>query len=240
VPINLNDDTSLSYADSSSARRENRLNDSVHGLKREDKLEGINLARGAASSDSNMFSLRQYLDGNLLGGPATVTLDGAPPLTLDPKEKQFYSSGSLRQLSPYCRRDFSRDAFRALTSQELQRQRSEYATHPYSHLIWLDVLVRSGGRLATHLDPGGRYRLKIYPKSEKEFPKHAAIVNALQVAAKLNEIATTARASMGDVFDVVNAYDAIGLIEMERRQPRHSEPEKPSGLLARLRKPFGR
>lgn len=240
VPINLNEDTSLSYADSSSARRENRLNDSVQGLRREDKLEGINLARGAAGNESGMFPLRKYLEGNLLGGPATATLEGAPPLTLDPKEKQFYSPGSLRELSPYCRRDFSREAFRTLTSQELQRQRAEYTTHPYSQLIWLDVLVRSGGRLAGHLDPGGRFRLKIYPKSEKEFPKHAAIVNALQVPAKLNEIAATARASMGDVFDVVNAYDAIGLIEVERRLPRHSEPEKPAGLLARLRKPFGR
>ncbi len=240
VPVSLNDDTSLSYADSSSARRENRLNDSVQGLRREEKHEGINLARGAASSDSGMFPLRKYLEGNLLGGPATVTLEGAPPLTLDPKEKQFHSPGTLRQLSPYCRRDFAREAFRALTSQELQRQRVEYTTHPYSQLVWLDVLIRSGGRLAGHLDPGGRFRLKIYPKSEKEFPKHSAIVNALQAPVKLNEIATAARASMGDVFDVVNAYDAIGLIEMERRAPRHSEPEKPTGLLARLRKPFGR
>jgi hypothetical protein len=240
VPINLDEDTSLSYGGSTSARRENRLNDSVHGLRREEKPEGINLERGARSSDTGLFPLRDYLKGNLLGGPATIVLDGAPPLTLDPKEKQFYTSGALRELSPYCRHDFSRDAFRTVTSHELQRQRTEYPTRPYSQLIWLDVLIRSGGRLASHLDPGGRFRLKIYPKSEKEFPKHAAIVNALQAPAKLNEIATTARASMGDVFDVVNAYDAIGLIEVEPRLPRHTEPEKPGGLLARLRKPFGR
>jgi hypothetical protein len=240
VPINLDDDTSLSYAGHSSARSENRLNDSVQGLRREEKPEGINLERGIRSNDNGMFPLHDYLKGNLLGGPATIILDGAPPLTLDPKEKQFYAPGKLRELSPYCRRDFSRDAFRTVTSHELQRQRTEYNTHPYSQLIWLDVLIRSGGRLASHLDPGGRYRLKIYPKAEKEFPKHSAIVNALQAPAKLNEIATTARAAMGDVFDVVNAYDAIGLIEVERRLPRHSEPEKPAGLLARLRKPFGR
>ena len=41
-------------------------------------------------------------------------------------------------------------------------------------------------------------------------------------------------------FDLVNAYDAIGLIEVERRIPRHSEPQKPAGLLSRLRKPFKR
>ncbi len=240
VPINLGDDTSLSYAAGSSARRENRLNDSIQGLRREEKAEGINLAQRPSDTESGMFPLRDYLKGNLLGGPATVAIEGAPPLTLDPKEQQFYTPGKLRELSPYCRRDFAADAFRTLTSQELQRQRSECATHPYSHLIWLDVLVRSGGRLASHLDPGGRFRLKTFPKAEKEFPKHASIIAALQSPAKLNEIATTARASMGEVFDLVNAYDAIGLIEVERRVPRHAEPAKPAGLLARLRKPFGR
>ena len=240
VPINLDADTSLSYAQGSSARRENRLNDSVAGLRREEKAEGINLGRGTASGDSGLVPLRKFLEGNLLGGPATVSLEGAPPLTLDPKEKQLYTPGTLRDLSPYCRRDFSREAFRPLTSQELQRQRSEYHTHPYSQLIWLDVLLRSGGRLAGHLDPGGRFRLKAHPKTEKEFPKHAAIVAALQTPAKLNEISSTARASMGDVFDLVNAYDAIGLIAVEPRIPRHTEPEKSGGLLSRLKKPFQR
>ncbi len=240
VPINLSEDTSLSFAQGSSARRENRLNDSMGGQRREEKAEGINLGRGTQNSESGMYGLRRFLEGNLLGGPAAVMLLNEPPLTLDPKEQQVYTPGTLRQLSPYCRRDFARDAFRTLTSQELQRQRIEYHTYPYSQLVWLDVLIRSAGRLASHLDPGGRFRLKGRPKTEKEFPKHAAVVEALQTPAKLNEIASTARAAMGDVFDLVNAYDAIGLIEVERRLPRHTEPEKPAGLLSRLRKPFKR
>jgi hypothetical protein len=44
---------------------------------------------------------------------------------------------------------------------------------------------------------------------------------------------------MAEVFALVSAYDAIGLIEVERRLPRH-EPPAPTGLLARLRKPFGK
>jgi hypothetical protein len=240
VPINLGEDTSLSYAGGTSARRENRLNDSVQGLRREEKAEGINLGRGTSSSDATLAPLRKFLEGNLLGGPASINFESAPPLTLDPKEKQVYTPGTLRELSPYCRHDFTREAFRALTSHELQRQRAEYRTFTYSELIWLDVLVRSGGRLARHLDPGGRFRLKAQPKPDKEFPKHAAIVQALQTPGKLNEISATARASMGDVFDLVNAYDAIGLIEVEPRIPRHTEPEKTGGLLSRLKKPFKR
>ena len=52
--------------------------------------------------------------------------------------------------------------------------------------------------------------------------------------------AAHARVPMSDVFDFVNAYDAIGLIQVEPRQPRHAEPKQPTGLLASLRKPFGR
>ena len=40
-------------------------------------------------------------------------------------------------------------------------------------------------------------------------------------------------ASMAEVFDVVSAYDAIGLIEVEPRLPRHEAPAS-GGLLARL------
>ena len=51
----------------------------------------------------------------------------------------------------------------------------------------------------------------------------------------------TAEADRFDVMtDLVNAYDAIGLIEVEPRIPRHTEPEKSRGLLSRLKKPFKR
>ena len=58
----------------------------------------------------------------------------------------------------------------------------------------------------------------------------------------LGEIAEAWKTEIGgpDVFDVVNAYDAIGLIEWQPRTPRPGSevPEKPSGLLQRLRKSF--
>ena len=242
VPMKLDVDTRISHVSNTSVRSDNRFADSIKAQRKtDDKAEGINLgSRNGASTSADLFPLRTFLSGNLLGGPSTVSIDGAPALTLDPKEKQFASPGKLRELSVYCRQEFTRDAFRAVTSQELARQRAEYGVHPYSRLIWLDVLTRSGGQLARHLDPGGRFKLKLYPKAELDFPKHLAVVSALQQPAKLNEIAATARASMADVFDVVNAYDAIGLIDMERRAPRHAEPAQPSGLLARLRNPFGR
>jgi hypothetical protein len=60
---------------------------------------------------------------------------------------------------------------------------------------------------------------------------------------RLHEIAAASHASMADVFDVVNAYEAIGLIEWQPRAPRGGgEPvEAPKkGLLGRLRKSLKR
>ena len=52
--------------------------------------------------------------------------------------------------------------------------------------------------------------------------------------ARLHEIAAASGAPMSDVFDVVNAYDAIGLIEWTPRAPREADPKPERGLLGRL------
>ena len=58
---------------------------------------------------------------------------------------------------------------------------------------------------------------------------------------RLHEVAAAAEAAMADVFDFVNACDAIGLIEWQPRTRRDdgAPPEKPS-LLGKLRKTFNR
>jgi hypothetical protein len=60
--------------------------------------------------------------------------------------------------------------------------------------------------------------------------------------ARLNEIAANAGVSMAEVFDVVNAYYAIGLVEWEARASLRAaaKPESSGGLLARLKRPFGK
>ena len=58
---------------------------------------------------------------------------------------------------------------------------------------------------------------------------------------RLHEIAANSNASMSDVFDVVNAFDAIGLIEWQPRAPRGEPIDEPKrGLFKRLRNPFGK
>lgn len=245
VPLEIKEDTTLEATRRvATARREKRLADAGEGLRRSDRPPGeINLSAPAQleppPAASVATTLRDYLRGNLLGGPATISLRNAPALTLDPKARVWHStSNSLQALAPYCRQTLPQREWHALTTTELARVREQYPAQPYSRLLWLATLVNSGGRLSAHLDPGGRYRLKDGALVETESPTHARIGNVMQSMAKLNEIAAVSGASMAEVFDVINAYEAIHALETEKRQPRYndSSPGDSGGLLSKLRK----
>ncbi|HEX5124343.1 MAG TPA: hypothetical protein VFV97_13950 [Rhodanobacteraceae bacterium] len=205
--------------------------------------EAVLVRRTGADPDMARNNLRVYLDGNLLGGPARVTLPDAPPLVLDPKLKVFHSPGRLAALEPYCRTPLRRADFQPLTSAELVELRAAEPPQPYIKLVWLYVLLHSEGKLARHLDPGGTYKLARWIEIERDFSEYFRIASTMLQPGRLHEIAAASSASMSDVFDVVNAYDAIGLIEWQPRTPRGGgepveEPKK--GLLGRFRKSFKR
>lgn len=244
VPIEINEDTLIEGTGGQSKRGERRVADSMEAFRKQGKPEPKNMTapvkRGAPTTDPGKHWLRDYLRGNLLGGPATFTLDGVPALTLDPKERTFHSTAPLSVLAAYCKDMLPAARWKPLTTAELANLRSVQPGRAYTKLVWLDALVLAGGRLASHLDPGGRYRLKATPEIEHDFPNHARIAAAMREPAKLNEITAASGASMAEVFALVTAYDAIGLVEVERRLPRHDPAPAPSGLFARLRKPFGK
>ena len=122
----------------------------------------------------------------------------------------------------------------------LSESRERFTRSPL--VLWLYVLLHSEGQLARHLDPGGTYRLARWIEIERDFADYFRIASTMLQPGRLHEIAAASSASMADVFDVVNAYDAIGLIEWQPRSPRGGEPvEEPNkGLLGRLRKSLKR
>ena len=194
--------------------------------------------RGSALSDMARHDLRAYLDGDLLGGPARATLPDAPPLVLDPKLKVFHSPARLAALEPYCRTALRPADWQSLTSAELVEIRAAEPAQPYIKLVWLYVLLHSEGKLARHLDPGGTYKLARWIEIERDFADYFRIASTMLQPGRLHEIAAASHASMADVFDVVNAYDAIGLIEWQPRAPRGGgEPveEPKQGLFGRLK-----
>jgi hypothetical protein len=182
--------------------------------------------------------LRQYLEEDLLLRPARISLPDAPAMAFDPKLKVIHTAVGLGALEPYCHASWRLCDWQALTTAELAELRATQPAQPYSRLIWLDALVASHGRLASHLDPGGTYRLTRWIEIEKELSRYFRIASAMLQPSRLHEIAATSGSSMADVFDVVNAYDAIGLIEWQPR-PRRDDGPAP-GLMQRLRRPFGK
>lgn len=220
------------------ARSEARGRESPDVIQRASSDPSQESRRAGAPADLARHNLRAYLDGDLLGGPARVALPDAPPLVLDPKLKVFHSSGRLAALEPYCRTALRPADWQPLTSTELNELRVAEPPQPYLKLVWLYVLLHSEGKLARHLDPGGTFKLVRWIEIERDFADYFRIASTMLQPGRLHEIAAASHASMADVFDVVNAYDAVGLIEWQPRAPRPGgepveEPKK--GLLGRLK-----
>lgn len=195
------------------------------------------------AEERSAHRLREYLEGDLLGGPVQIAWSGAAVLSLDPKNKVFHSTRTLRDLEAYCRKSPRRDEWRRLTSAEIAQIRAEQPEQPYQKLVWLDVLLHSGGKLASGLDPGGTFELTRWLEIARDYPHLARISAAMMQPMRLHEIAANCGVDMGQVFDVINAYDAIGCLKKTPRQSRHAEEDefrqKPS-FLKRLRNPFGK
>ena len=196
--------------------------------------------RAAMLADTMPHGLRAYLDGDLLGGPARFALPGkVPPLVLDPKLKVAHSPLGLAALEPYCHQRWRLCDWQPLTGAELGEIRAAQPALPYARLIWLDVLIHSGGQLASHLDPGGTYRLARWVEIDHDMSRYFRVASAMLQPMRLHEIAAASGAPMSDVFDVINAYDAVGLIEWQPRARRDDGARAPS-LLDKLRNPFGK
>lgn len=245
VPLTLDEDTRVERVTVTTPRSETRAGEHGDQLLRPGATPGPNtlppVKRGMVI-DTTRHSLREYLDQRLLAGPAQIKLEQAASLTLDPKNGVFHSDGSLAQLEAYVREPLARSDWRTLTTAEFNQIRDSQPAQPYQNLIWLETLLNSGGRLSPQLDPGGSYRLKHWVELDRDLRQHQRIARAMMEPARLNEIAAAANVPMAEVFDVVNAYHAIGLIECQSRASLRApaKPEREGGLLSRLRRPFGK
>mgnify|MGYP000972770982 CR=1 FL=1 len=245
VPMHLDRDTRVEATGVRTRRSESRSaeSSSIDTVRRQPLAPDPDAAlpfRRNADEETRGRPLRAYLEeSSLLGGPSCIALDGAPPLVLDPKNTVFHADGGLYALIPYCRMPLLRSAWQTLTTAELAQTRERELPQPYERLFWLDALIRSQGRLAAQLDPGGRYRLHRTFDAGEDFPVVARIAEVMCEPLRLHEIAAAAEAAMGDVFDAINAYDAIGCLTWEPRRPRDPAPgpSPRGGFFGRL---FGR
>ncbi|MGD9583211.1 MAG: hypothetical protein AB7V26_06020 [Lysobacterales bacterium] len=242
--IRLDQNTAIAATGEGSSRAEVRKRDAVGGFGRHSAVSADhpNIQR-ILEADHRHHSIRDCLDGeSTLAAPSSIEIAGAPRLAIDPKNRVFHANGGLSRLVGYCGRTLPRKDWKVLTTRELNDLREREPARRCEELFWLEALLASNGRLASHLDPGGSYRLKNAVSAEPDFHGHGAIVAAMQQPARLNEIAASAGTSMDAVFNLVNAYDAIGEIEWTPRQRRPAEPppSEKKGLFGKLGMPFRR
>ena len=196
-----------------------------------------------SSGETSGPRLLDWLDGDLLRSPSQMQLPECPAITLDPKQRVFHCEADLADLVPYCVEPLPPTMAISTSTSDLARVREAQPGRPYDDLRWLDALLKSSGRLASRLDPGGSYRVRQPVTVNPEFQAHGAIAAALSQPLRLHEVAAASGAGMDRVFDIVNAYDAIGRLDWTPRQRRvENEPggDKPGGVLSRIKWPFGK
>ncbi len=223
IPEKLSLDAGVAYVGDATARSATRASDSdpypTAGLSA-DRI-GSDFHYEGQVDNIEAHPMSAYLSGRLLGGPARIALPGAPALVLDPKGQVFHAQGKLRTLEIYCREPLRLDAWERLVSSELHALRDRVPARPYLRLQWLASFLASGGYLAKHLDPGGSYRLIKWLELAQDYPRAFRVGSNMIAPQNLAEIAHASDVSMAEVFDVVNAYDAIGYLEWTRRELKH-------------------
>lgn len=175
------------------------------------------------SAGRTLHRLAEFLDGDLLDSPASIALSGLASLALDPKRRMFHARVPLGALDAYCRTPLRREDWIKLAPSELGLLRARQPAQPYMRLHWLDAWVHSNGRLARHLDPGGQFRLTRWLEIDGDYHGQSRIASTMMRPAYIDEIVAASGAPLTDVIAMINAYDAIGLIETAPL-PRRTDP----------------
>lgn len=181
-------------------------------------------------------SLLDLLEGpNAASERTCLVAEGLPTLLLDPATRSWHAEGNLKSLASWCSRTIEDTDVRHPGRTEFEAAAANVSAQPYARLIWLAHLIRGDGRLDTRHDPEARYKLASWPQSEREFPKHFRIATAmLKQAVAIEDIAASSGAPIGDVADFINAYYAIGYVDVVAATPAADATQR--GLFGRMRK----
>jgi hypothetical protein len=165
---------------------------------------------------------------------------GAPDLTLDPGNKTYYAEGASRTLAPYSHRVIALDDWKPVDYAELSALQASGKGQPYSRLLWLHHALGSRGKLSAELDADAKYKLNRWPQIDREFPKHFRIATVMmKQPATLTDVAEQSGATLADVIDFTNAYNATGYVDMEPVVTAASGRDTGrNAILSRLRNPF--
>jgi len=164
------------------------------------------------------FPLLYYLEKGVLEGPSRIVLSRRPSLVIDSDTQTFWAQDSLPVLEPYVRELLRYGDWERLEPMELERARGGMAVRPFTRLVWLDAFVHSSGFLAKRYAMGGDFRLTNRIDLSTDYPQAARVTACMSGAPrKLHEVSRDSGVGLEQIFDVINAYDALGYVEGTRR-----------------------
>lgn len=166
------------------------------------------------------------LDALLQRGAVVLARPGIPELILDPLKGVYYTTAKLSDLEPYFLDPVAPDDCRPFLAGRLATARAGMTAQPLQRLRWLRAWLASDGWLALHLDPGGSYQIERWISMDGDYKVPYAIARSMLRPMALHEIAAQSKATMAEVFNLVNAYDAIGMLICVPRRSRHTAPSE--------------
>jgi hypothetical protein len=183
------------------------------------------------------MQLAQFLGPNPpLIGRLRLQSGSLPDLFINTHDQSWHSAGNLKNIAPWCTRSLSHLDVQMVSENEYTGYTSALPAQPGARLKWLVHLSNSDGQLENGLDPKARYKLSRWPQSERDFPKHFRIATVmLKQASTLEEIAAQGGATVADVANFINAYNALGYIESDEAA-RAQTDSRGGGLFGRAKK----
>ncbi len=190
-----------------------------------------------AAAIAHEMPLADFCTVEALPLPARLVRGETPAITIDAASEVYFGPTALKPLAAYCQGLIARDEWEPVSAAVMDGLRASGTAQPLTRLLWLFAVVNSNGQLMAGLDPNAKYKLQRWPQIEREFPKHFRIGTVMMKGpATLTEISDQSGAPLSDVIDFVNAYIAIGVVEMEGvAAPAAANEAGGGGLLARLR-----
>ena len=212
--LQLGDDVGLEASEGYS-ERSSMLRDSGIRVSSSEPISAILKHAGEASEEfgKETYLLDAYLKGNLLSGPARLSMANLLPLVLDPKGKLFYARGSLCVFEGHCVKPTRIADWKLLSAQEFADVRTQSPGRAYTELLWLSVYLGSHGKLSAAIDGSGAFRLRRSFEMSRDYPVAGRLAQLLQRGMRPSDLASDGRCPMSDVYNVLNAFDAIGYLE---------------------------
>jgi len=176
--------------------------------------------------------LRQWLASGGLRQRVRLQRDGAPTLLVDPLAGVWHGPAALKPLAPCFAGEWLESDFAFPDAAAWDADAAPLGpAQPLARLQWLGGLLSGDAA-------DGRYLLKKWPQTEREYPKHFRIATVMMKGpASVAEIAEASGVAREDVAGFVNAHLATGHAEAVAAEPSapNEPPPKPAGLFGRMR-----